>query len=139
MKWLDRIVGRMIQAVDVKVSAIYEICQKQSKEIGELNKRFNEIETRFSVDEEENGRIQLYINKDILHLREHLENELKRDSLRIDEKESQLRQELEAVVTGLTKVIDKRLEELGDKKGIVTSLLKRIAELEGLVEDKNER
>lgn len=55
--------------------------------------------------------------------------------LKIREMQSDSKDELERSLTGMVKILDKRLEVLGDKKGIVTNLLKRIAELEGLVEN----
>lgn len=132
MKWLDKIISDIVKKLNIKILEIIEV---HSKEISKLNKNFDDIERRLNSDEENNGLVYLSINKEISNLHEHMDNQLRRNNLKIDEKESQLRQEFEIAITGLTKNFDKKFELLGDKKGIVTTLLKRIAELEGLVED----
>ena len=87
----------------------------------------------------ENTEKILELEKRINFLSEEIEIKYKINHLKIDQKERFLREEMELSLTGLISQIDKKFESLGDKKGIVTDLLKRIAFLEGEVEDKNVR
>jgi hypothetical protein len=74
------------------------------------------------------------LNKDIHELREILHLEGRRVNLKIDERDKLLRDNMESCFTGLVVNIDRKLSSIGDKRGIVTDLLKRIAYLEGQVE-----
>ena len=71
------------------------------------------------------------IQKEQLALLESVSNDNRRIHLKIDEYDRQLREDMERGFTGVVRTFDKRLESLGDKKGIVTDLLKKIARLEG--------
>ena len=80
----------------------------------------------------------LSLKRDIGLIQEKLEIECRKSNSKIDEKERLIRDDMESGFLGLTKQIDKRLEKLGDKKGIIVDLLKRIAQLEGLIEDNTD-
>ncbi len=74
---------------------------------------------------------------DIISFRETLVSSDKRNFIRMDENSLLLRQEIETSVSNLIQIFNKRLDALGDKRGMVTDLLKKIAKLEGDLEDKN--
>ena len=135
MKWLDsRIKKIVLSCVNVYNQDLIKHCQElesNKKEIDELKRKYDFIDTKINMESEDNLSIHRSINKEILNLRGYLDNELKRKSLKIDENNRLLKEDLDSSLTGLTKHLDKKLELLGDKKGIVVGLLKRIAELEG--------
>jgi hypothetical protein len=56
---------------------------------------------------------------------------------KMNDREEINREDLELRLTGFVGIINKKLETLGDKRGIVVDLLKRIAFLEGELEKKN--
>lgn len=113
MKWLRKI--------------IHDVVLEQNNDLS------REV-TKIKLDIE---AIVTYINriKDVenrlLTLREDTDVHYRRLNIKIDDKEHLLREEFELNMSGLVKHIDKKLELLGNKKGIVTDLLKKIAQLEG--------
>ena len=70
------------------------------------------------------------VNRDLVNALENMFIENKRINLKMDEYDRQLREDMERGFTGVVRTFDKRLEQLGDKRGIVTDLLKKIASLE---------
>ena len=97
----------------------------------DFTKKNDEIGRRIEIIENEITHNQRETDIDITNIKQSLEIDLKRINLKIGERMQILSDDLDSSFTGLTKHLDKKLELLGDKKGIVVGLLKRIAELEG--------
>ena len=66
-----------------------------------------------------------------------INNTVQKINFDIAKKEQLLREEFGDGLVNMSKHVNRKLEMLGDKKGIVVDLLKRIAELEGQLEDRN--
>ena len=153
MNWLDKKIDSLIVARMLGHNAIIDIFEKR---IRELENEFKQLkflkeqiagnEKQIEVNEkqiEDNARScckerdQLYGRIDVREqmLRETMFSDQKSFNLTIRELREEFKEILEYSMTGLIKNFDRKLSLLGDKKGIVTDLLKRIAFLEGQVKE----
>lgn len=98
------------------------------KEHEAILQRLNALENR-GIDEIIK-EFDLGLHKEILELREDFERELRNLRLKMNEYDRAVRNDMESGLLGLTKTFDSRLSSLGDKRGIVTDLLKKIASME---------
>ena len=131
MKWMDKIVD---DAVVKRLNEQSSIIDGFESRLREFNARLENLENLLSTEKLETSDSLKKLNEDIHIQREKFELESRRVNMRIDEKDKLLRENMESCFTGLIVRLDRKLESLGDKKGIVTDLLKRIAYLEGQVE-----
>lgn len=132
MKWLDKKIDDCVaKRMESQNSALDDFESK----LRTFRENFEELDKSFALEKSETFDTLRKLNEDIHILREKMELESRRVNLRMDEKDKLLRENMETCFTGLIMRIDNKLSLLGDKKGIVTDLLKRIAYLEGQVQD----
>lgn len=145
MKWLENIIRKIVlKEIEVYNDSMMRYCE-EIESIGILTKI---IKTELSSFRDEFSDFRRKVNDEIFLLKQadgdnylKVLNELNEWKGRIVDtttsKNKLLEQEFNDVITGLTKHIDRQVELLGGKRGIVVDLLKKIAVLEGQVEDKN--
>ena len=159
MKWLDKKISELVDkriksyevmfddlegkvrelksdlvSLGIRIDAFKLIYEKESGDFKLSHKKeSDDFKSVYKIDNAEISSNFLKLDADIHNLREKLELDVRKNGFRVDEKDRLLRSDMELCFTGLVKNIDKKLELLGDKKGIVTDLLKRIAYLEGQV------
>lgn len=134
MKWLDdkivkaveKFTEKLTETVSLKVTGYDEEFKRLKEEDHALLRVTNEIFDAIRS-----------LQKEVLCVKADIENNVKLLNHKLNEKERLIREDVELGFTGLTRNLDKKLELLGDKRGIVTELLKRNAKLEGLAEEKN--
>lgn len=134
MKWIDEKIKRLfikdVQVLqdtdDIISSALFKFKEETNQQLAQLRDSHSRCEG--------NGLRNL---EDIHILQTELLNLKGQFSLKVKESEHSLREEFETSIRILNNNIDRKMEMLGNKKGLVTDLLKRIAYLEGQVEDKN--
>ena len=139
MKWLDKKIDGLIGGRMENLNGVLDGFEEKIRSIKESLLAIENASKEFvSVYTVEKSEILASLNKldvDIHGLRERLELDSRKTNLRIDEKDRLLRDNMETCFTGLVMNIDRKLSLLGDKKGTVTDLLKRIAFLEGQVQN----
>ena len=159
MKWLDKKISELIDkriksyevmfddlegkvrelksdlvSLGIRIDAFKLIYEKEFGDFKLSHKKeSDDFKTVYKIDNAEISSNFLKLDADIHNLREKVDIDVRKNGFRVDEKDRLLRNDMELCFTGLVKNIDKKLELLGDKKGIVTDLLKRIAYLEGQV------
>lgn len=130
MKWFDKLIGERLvkindEILDLKNSGIH-LQEEFNKFIENNLKRIQKINFEISDFDSAINRI----DREILDRQTAISLELKKLNLKIDERERQMRDDYEVAISVAIKTIDKRLGNMGEKKGVVTDLLKRIAALE---------
>lgn len=122
MKWLDEIIDKRVKE---KISG-YEIGYIEVLHaIKDLSNRVDE----FSRDV---SNVNKYVDIREQLIRESMFNVEKTINLKIREMQVDFKEDLELSSGGLMNFFDKRLNAMGEKKGIVTDLLKKIARLESV-------
>jgi len=125
MKWLDKIIDEKLSKIVNERLRIEDESINFSEEVSALKDELTNL-----------SRVVKIIQRDIIAYQENAELNHRKMMLRFDEKEKIIRDEMESDFDVLGKQLNKKLELVGDKKGMTVHLLKRIAELEGIVEDK---
>lgn len=135
MKWLEKIICRLIDKRMEQYESMLDIFEEKVRDLKNdlsLSKQdFDAFKSDYIRGNNEISSNFMKLDADIHNLREKLELDVRKNGFKVDEKDRLLRNDMELCFTGLVKNIDRKLELLGDKKGIVTDLLKRIAFLEG--------
>lgn len=120
MKWLTANLDRRIEALEKQVDFLFNDksqCLKDAKSdyMSHISALYDCIKSLEAKIEERDREIEAYRRLDVHESKE-------RDRL--------LREDLDLGLTGLASHVDKRLNHLGEKKGIVVDLLKKLAKLE---------
>ena len=152
MSFWDDFVNKLVDKVEVKVKTSLEDTVnklssiEEDKETLNIIKKDNEaLRLKIAILEEEvndareffNHQFSIFENnlrndeRKLLMTSEDIKAELRMLNIRIDDKERAVRYDMESAVTGSVKAFDERLNMLGEKRGIVMDLLKKIAKLEG--------
>lgn len=106
------------------------ILNKAEQKFSDLSQRIDLIEARSDNTEKHIISIQQTLNHQIDKLFEDIAAMEKRINFKMINERNQTSYEMETSITGVIKILDKRLEQLDGKKGIVVDLLKKIAKLE---------
>ena len=112
-----------VAALQTKIDFLEKENEVRLAQVLELEKRLED--SLVSMADKFN---KLY--KQILTLQENSAIDDRKTNLKIDEYDRQLREDMERGFTGIMRTFDKRLEQMGEKRGIVMDLLKKIASLE---------
>ena len=130
MKWLKSLID---QRISIEVKDLSEKFRALDKSVSDMNILFLALSSQQkelrSTTSEVSDKCSL-LNKEILRVEENASTNDRRINIKINESERLLKDELETSIIGLTKIIDDKIGTLGDKRGIVTDLLKKIAKLE---------
>lgn len=113
MKWFNNKIKSLFQEEFDKINYI----------LGSLEDSLDRLEREVLLMQQDKDRI--------IGLYHSLESLNKINTLKLNESERILREEMELGISIITKRLDRKLEILGDRKGLVIDLMKRIAELEG--------
>ena len=139
MKWIDdkieKIVVKRMENYDSILDSFEAKLRKIREGLESIEQASKDFVSVYSTEKSEILNSLSKLDVDIHGLRERIELESRKTNLRIDEKDRLLRDMVETCLTGLVMNIDRKLSLLGDRKGVVTDLLKRIAFLEGQVKD----
>ena len=138
MRWLDNLIDRSLNLRDQKLKELInskaeELKNSQGKLRFDLDRyKLNiqiEMKNLVGLINEQTDKLTA-LNKEVLRVEGEFGVNLQKTSIKIDEKERQVREDLERSITTVIRMFDSRLEGLGDKRAIVTDLLKKIAKLE---------
>ena len=136
MKWLD---DRIKYIVGLSFDPYHLAVQTHEERLIKIEQKLAEREVNIEkVKSDILRELDMFkvLEKDILDLKEDLDMLYKRILTKLDERDKITRADFETSLVVLTKRVDVKLDTLGDKRGTVTELLKRIAKLEGDLEDK---
>jgi len=137
MKWFNDIVEKQVKKnLDEYILKFEDL----RKEVIKFRHDLQSLQLEEEVLERTQNHLKIILDrteKDIISFRDTLVSSDKRNFIRMDENSLLLRQEIETSVSNLIQIFNKRLDALGEKRGMVTDLLKKIAKLEGELEDKN--
>ena len=123
MKWLDNTFNKLIEKIEIKVNLEFGVIKEK---IDVLECKINE---QNKIINNQNDIIK-ELKKENIILNEDLKRYYHKNNLTIALKEESIREDMESCLTTLSKNLDRKLDNLGSKKGVVVELLKRIAQLE---------
>lgn len=132
MKWLDHKIMAAIELyMRIRDEEVNQKLSDLKKESILFHMALKKLDQRIEQGLIQNTEVS---RKELFGLRMELQEEFsinhRRLNLKIEERERQVREDNEIAIAGMSKILDKRLETLGEKKGLVVDLLKKVARLE---------
>lgn len=136
MKWLNNIIDDRLIPLVHRLLPLEQKCNDVKNKNMLLIEQLNELSVKYdNLNKLFFTRLEATDNN-ILYFQEELSIIQRKFNLKSDNLNSDLRIHFETAISGLLKTIDNRLNNIGDNRGIVTDLLKKIAKLEGEIDGK---
>lgn len=112
----------------IAIKSNNEVIDKLKNFVNELSAKINTL----SKQSEENSRDIRLLNEESLEFREAVNLRIRKVNGLVSEKLDSQKEDTEALLIGLEKTFQNKLNTLSDGKPLVTELLKRIAHLESI-------